>query len=561
MFLIFFFLTVVFPTNAFPFNPYLSTRVLKQIPFYPEASNRPGSPFLKGVFQLLGQASDRDNEVVFKVSGTEELDLNTWLTWQSNQSFFLMLENIGGVSTNLLESEVKDGMIIASQSRVYPNYFFNWIRDSALTVRSLLCKLKDTPEQEVSKLKAVIESYIEASYHLQREPNRSGKFDDSKRSGLGEPKFEPNGNSFLEKWGRPQSDGPALRISTITSYIDYLESSEQSIDSSFLGNASNIYHRIIKPDLEYVMQNWEYSSFDLWEEVKSTHFFNALVQLRCLKDGMRLARSFDTSPTFLILLKEHFENLNSFILDSDTGFRSKRATYIVETPSLFHQKIRSGLDSATLLASLYAHDTDPGDAIEIPFDVDDSHILNTFYYMVTDMKVRYPVNHKYIGKPPVFGVGLGRYPEDVYDGYATTEGNPWFICTASASEVLYKLVYKRIKEKSAIEISAETKEFYSLFVDDLLDEKSLSEGPLRIIYGSERYKKTMKNIFTYSDTFMEVIRDHIDSDGHMSEQFNRNTGYMQGAKDLTWSYSSFYDSVRWRTKAQEKINYILSNEM
>ena len=43
----------------------------------------------------------------------------------------------------------------------------------------------------------------------------------------------------------------------------------------------------------------------------------------------------------------------------------------------------------------------------------------------------YEVNKKYSD----LGVGIGRYPEDRYDGYTTTKlGNPWFLSTTALGE-------------------------------------------------------------------------------------------------------------------------------
>ncbi|OBA23957.1 Six-hairpin glycosidase [Metschnikowia bicuspidata var. bicuspidata NRRL YB-4993] len=550
-----FFVFVALPILALPSKFISGGRALKQIGFSFESS--------KEFHRSDKKISDVSNQEIYEpFIATQEYDIlvedtefDSWLAEHANRSLFFMLENIGGILTILNASEVSEGLVVASQLRRNPNYLFNWIRDSALTIRSFIHILDDSQENSLISFKQIIELYIEANYYLQRQPNLSGNFHDKRRASLGEPKFMPNGLPFNEPWGRPQSDGPALRILTIAYYLKFLEHLGELIDNQFLGNASNIYHKIIKPDLEYVMENWNRVLFDLWEEVNSFHFFNALVQLRGIRDGIYLSTVFEESPDFSEALENQFKELKAFVLSYDTGFRTPKVPYIIETPSLFHLGKRSGLDAATLLGSLHAHGMETGGNLDVPFDVDDSHILNTIMAMVTDMKFRYPVNHKYIGKSQQ-GAGLGRYPEDIYDGYSTTEGNPWFICTASASEALYKLVYKAIAEKSDILILAETREFYSLFVDGLLDEDSLDDEIRTIEYGSEEYKHILRDIFLYSDTFMKVIRDHIDSNGHMLEQFNKYTGYMQGAEDLTWSYSSFCNSANWREKAKANLKFL-----
>ncbi|SGZ48954.1 CIC11C00000002971 [Sungouiella intermedia] len=474
-----------------------------------------------------------------------------WVDIQANRSFAYILENIGGASNSLDPKEVAYGVVIASPLKKSPNYFYNWIRDSALTIRSLIYHLDDNMAEDFSDafLRNVVERYIEVNYHLQRLPNKSGKFNDKTRSGLGEPKFMPDGTTFDDNWGRPQSDGPGLRVLTITNYLNFLNKHGLSISNAFLGNASFVYHEIVKPDLEYVMYNWNSDAFDLWEEINASHFFNALTQLRALGDGHKLASRLGESPDFLQQLQKQYEDLKAYINDPATGFTRPTLPYVVETPALVRDRKRGGLDAATLLAALHAHNLEYGNTDDIPFDVDDSRILNTISAMVADMKYRYPINHDKIRLRQNIGVGLGRYPEDVYDGYGTSEGNPWFISTASAAEVVFKWIFKKVTREQDIVITPFNKDFFGAFIDDLTDEE-LGPGEYVIPFGSHRYKQVLISMFNYSDSFMDVIQSHVDSlNGQMLEQFNKYHGYMQGADNLTWSYSSFYNCVRWRFKA------------
>lgn len=486
-----------------------------------------------------------------------EDEFDSWVALQPNRSFEFILENIGGISTTLDPKEVSYGVVVASPSKVHPNYFYQWTRDSALTFRSLIYWLEDHefPDSEIS---TVIESYIEHNYHLQRLTNKSGKFSDPTKKSLGEPKFHPNGKPFDENWGRPQSDGPGLRVSTIFNYLRLLQKHDKQISNKFLKNEEFIYFNIIKNDLIYIIHNWELTSFDLWEEINSLHFFNSLTQLRALKDGLILAEKHEpqNSP-FINDLKVTYDNLKSFILNT-SGYVRSSLPYIVETPSLLEQGKRSGLDSATLLASLHAHNIDNGiDYDDIPFDVDNSYIINTISSLVADMKYRYPINHDKIRFRQNIGVGIGRYPEDVYDGYATSEGNPWFISTASASEVIYKLVFKLVKNNEDFVINSLNKDFFRVFLDDLQDNDSNGNEDevfedITIPFGSPAFNNLMWRMFRYADSYLEVIKDHVDKrDGNISEQFNKYHGFMQGAKDLTWSYSSLYNAVRWRFKSLE----------
>ena len=40
-------------------------------------------------------------------------------------------------------------------------------------------------------------------------------------------------------------------------------------------------------------------------------------------------------------------------------------------------------------------------------------------------------------------------------------------------------------------------------------------------------------------SYLERVKLHMGPDGRMDEQFDKNSGFMKGAKDLTWSYASF----------------------
>jgi glucoamylase len=49
-----------------------------------------------------------------------------------------------------------------------------------------------------------------------------------------------------------------------------------------------------------------------------------------------------------------------------------------------------------------------------------------------------------------------------------------------------------------------------------------------------------------ADGFLAVIMAHADGAGHLSEEFNRYTGFECGAADLTWSYGAFLEAVSAR---------------
>lgn len=486
-----------------------------------------------------------------------EIEFEDWIIQQSERSFGYILENIGGISSRLNDEEVLPGIVVASPLKANPDYFYNWTRDSALTIRTLIYHMNDYFKDTVAvaRIRKVVESYIEVNYKLQRLPNKSGRFDDGSRSGLGEPKFLTTGESFDANWGRPQSDGPGLRVSTILGYLFFLEKNQQEIESEFLGNTTFIYLNIIKPDLEYIVANWKAKLFDLWEEVESHHFFTALTQLKALQDGQRFVKNNVIDFDFAEQLGATFDELHEFVT-SKGGFTKSTVPYIIGTPELFDQGTRSGLDAATFLTALHAHNLEFGGTDNIPFDVDDSHILNTITAMVSDMSQRYPINHRKNSWPDNVGTALGRYPEDVYDGVGTSHGNPWFIATLSASEVLYKWICKYTRTRADIVINDLNIAFFKPH-DAQLSNEPLGKKKIVIPYKSERYQRLLISIFKYADSFVASVKVHVNhSDGTMLEQFDRWTGYMRGAKELTWLYLAFHNSARWRARAYDEIEWI-----
>jgi glucoamylase len=53
-----------------------------------------------------------------------------------------------------------------------------------------------------------------------------------------------------------------------------------------------------------------------------------------------------------------------------------------------------------------------------------------------------------------------------------------------------------------------------------------------------------------------LVKYHGGQDGHLSEEFDRNSGYMVGAGDLTWSYASLMTAGIARGQASGDAGYL-----
>ncbi|KAJ4989102.1 glucoamylase [Stagonosporopsis vannaccii] len=481
--------------------------------------------------------------------------LDAWIQQEEQIALDKLLANVSPGGRNVEGHGVAPGTVIASPSQDGPDYWYQWVRDAAITMNTLVnVYADDTSSRLGGKLSDVLDAYASLQQTIQRTSNPSGIFDDL--AGLGEPKFEVDGKPFTGSWGRPQRDGPALRALTLIHYLREYNASHPTLWTSSRADdffapfyeASMPPTSVIKADLEYVSHYWNQSGFDLWEEVEGLHFFTLMVSARSLREGSQLARAFGDlgAADWYTLQAGYVENLLA-------KFWNKQKGHLVET--LWSK--RSGLDCGLLLGSLHALPAEDSDdnAVYPPWS---DEILVSLLALATDQRDRFPINSSPWSsfdddtladaddEQPFEGTGLGRYPEDKYNGYTSThQGNPWFLCTSSAAEILYRTA-SHISTSSKLTISTISLPFYaSLLASSSLDINEGTYGPNDALFHS-----IIERLSTVGDQFLSVVRKHVDTEGSMSEQFDKETGFMTGALDLTWSYGAFLQAVRARNAAK-----------
>jgi glucoamylase len=99
----------------------------------------------------------------------------------------------------------------------------------------------------------------------------------------------------------------------------------------------------------------------------------------------------------------------------------------------------------------------------------------------------YPLNKK--ASAP-HAVAVGRYPEDTYFG-----GNPWYICTLAAAELLYDAV-AQIKRAGQLTIDQYSLQFF----------KDLYPGATKAVYKGRTLKQILEAMTKYGDGFVEVVQ-------------------------------------------------------
>ncbi len=427
-------------------------------------------------------------------------DLNDWMHLQRRRSLQYMM-------ANLSPADAVPGVIVAASSRKDPDYYYHWVRDAGIVVQSIVGEMPQASTDEKAKLAKFILEFVDFSRKNQLA---------STLTGLGEPKFNVNGEGYMGSWGRPQNDGPALRAIALIQLADvWFKAGKENWVRNKLYDGRWPTQTVIKADLEFVADHWRETCFDLWEEVKGVHFYSRMAQRRALIDGAWLADRLDDggaakyyrAQAALIEteLLRHWDPSKGVLvptIDRDAGIDYKF----------------EGLDASVIIGALHGRTNDGF------FSVTNDKMLATFAKSVDRFSDLYRVNKNNTAP----GVAIGRYPEDKYNGgvAAEPEGNPWFLLTVGYGEFLLRSA-SAFEVKGSFSINSTNRRFFEW----LRINSSHSVGDLT------------QALRIRANAFIERVRYHSGDDGHLPEQINRHSGFRQGAENLTWSYAAFLTAM------------------
>ena len=405
-------------------------------------------------------------------------------------------EDIQELKQNFFANIEASGAIVASPSKQNPDYYYDWIRDSAIAMNLIETWYESSHE---FKYKERLFNYVSWTKKIQHQHDPLPGQDI-----LGEPKFYMDGYPFDGTWTRPQNDGSALRASVLIHFaqqllndneIEYVKTNlyNNNLDPNSMG--------VIKMDLEYTAHHWSDLNFDLWEEVFGHHFFTAMVQQKALYEGAALARRLNDSEA-AVYYEQQADLINARLEQHlDMDHKTIKATL---APHPGPQKTLE-LDSSVILGVLFnpqKNDT---------FSPSSTYVQNTVNALHEQFNLMFPINNNHAGE-----ILFGRYPGDTYDGYHNNSlGNPWFILTATMAEYYYTLA------------------------DNL---------PLTKMNRSEIAK-----YIQIGDNYLQLIKDYAPN-MKISEQINLNTGVQQGAPSLTWSYVAVLHAIDLKNKVSNKVH-------
>jgi len=373
-----------------------------------------------------------------------------------------------------------------------PDYFFHWVRDSAIVMRTAAELMEDASSElerqywgrhfnDFVRFSLTLSRLDGAQFHRQSRyrhatPHAARRFlrQDAEICALigdkilGEPRFNPDGTIDILRWSRPQYDGPALRALTCLRYLR--AGGPQNEEISLL----------LRQDLGFTLRHAGRPCIGPWEEAAQHlhHYYVALVQLGALVHGRVWAG--DSGRAW----RRAEERLRA---DLDQHWSERRQVYAATRPPAA-ESADDLVDAATLLAVLDA------DLLDGPHSVQDPRVHATQAAIQRLFKRELPINHdRTVGAAPA----LGRWRSDCYFG-----GGAWYVTTLAAAALYYRRARCAWQDRRAL----------------------VEQG----------------------DRFMERVQALTPGDGSLAEQVDRVTGTPTSARHLTWSYAAFISTARLR---------------
>jgi glucoamylase len=450
-------------------------------------------------------------------------DLTGWMERQYARSAQAMLSSFS--RTDLVKTRTgfgRDvrparGSILASPVRASydpdPDYFFHWLRDSAVIVDALRLLVESgavgAPDglghfRDFLGFSLALAS-LDGGEFLARAGDFRARVDphflqfvrpDGELAALagdavlGEPRFEPDGSFDILKWSRPQHDGPALRVLTVLKFC----AGPAARDSGALVLAGELLRR----DLAFTLARWQTPSFDIWEEELGRHYYTQLVQCEALSQGaIWLAAAGEAAQA-------------SACRAAAREIEAALADYWSEAEGFIRSQIGAGggekdLDIATLLAVVHAG---RGGG---PHSVSDARVIATAALLEALFAGLYRIN-----QPPRAdrGPAMGRYAGDAY-----YSGGAYYFSTLGAAEFYFRAAAAAARQESP---------------------EPSHDGD---------HGKRFDALLRRGDSFMATVAAHTPESGDLSEQFDQATGAQTSAKNLAWSHAAFITASASRADA------------
>jgi glucoamylase len=379
-----------------------------------------------------------------------------------------------------------------------PDYFFHWLRDSAIVVDALRMLFED-PGIDIDTLTHFAD-FVQFSLSLQNldgrrltdSPWRDAVAADFRQfirtqedleaahgeALAGETRLNPDGTLDISKWPRPQNDGPPMRAIALLRW-----QAAAPLDSDLAAAVD----ALLRADLRYTQRHWRENCFDIWEEEKGLHYYTLRAAASALEggadwlerrsEGVEAAACRADARTIVRMLdgywREDLQFYKSRVLESNAPSAKE-------------------LDIAVIFAAIHAG----GSALS--HSVEDPRMHATLARLEALFDAEYAINRNRGGRGPA----MGRYAGDVY-----YSGGAYYFSTLAAAEFCFR---------AAAQLPA--------------DESWSARG----------------------DAYLETVRAYTPPNGDMSEQFDQQTGVQRSAQQLAWSYAAFISCIQARRRVNRR---------
>ncbi|MGH6812001.1 MAG: glycoside hydrolase family 15 protein [Methylocella sp.] len=479
------------------------------------------------------------------VPGEEKSHLLDWMARQNDVSAMLMQRAIS--ATHLVKERPgfgqkirpASGSVVASTALGSwdpdPDYFFHWLRDSALVIdasRQLIIDGTHAGEALVH-----FKDFVAFSLSLNRldgggflclvpdfRRNIEPWFlqfvrDDSDLRNitgdraLGEPRFNPDGTLDISKWSRPQRDGPALRALALMRFwpLDALDDATRAS-----------MRALILTDLCFVVRHWREPCFDIWEEELGHHYYTRLMHHAALADGARWMEEagVDESPRAQACSAAAEEIAKSL----DEYWNPEKGFY-VSRRGVANGARGKELDFATILAVIHAAREEGAHSVLDP------KVMATLARLEELFDASYAINRH---RPKTRGPAMGRYADDHY-----FSGGAYYFSTLGAAEFYYALA--EAAAGAEVPITADNKEF--------LLRLRAADNSMALPPKPEHRKRRFEALLRRGDQYMATVAAYTPASGELSEQFDQATGVQTSAKSLAWSHAALITAFARRNAA------------
>jgi len=434
------------------------------------------------------------------------------------------------------------GSIVASpEMAAYdpkPDYFFHWLRDSAIVADALREAIEDKT-LEPSAVEHLIDfvafslklcrldgpSFLQRGLYpetvepsfLQHVRSRAEIAEITGDKALGEARYNADGTLDVLKWGRPQNDGPALRALVVIRFY--------SLDS-FPARAGDLALALLRADIDYTLSHWRLACCDLWEECIGFHYHTRLVQQAALAagakflaaqgDARRAAACVAAAGQLLAELDRHFD-------PEDGVYRGR----LVEADQRPDAPPPRRLDIAVILAVIHAGRRAG------PHSVVDPKMLATLVALERLFEQEYPINRE---RPANCAPALGRYAGDSY-----FSGGAYYFSTLGAAQYCF-LLAQAAAEGEEVLVTEESRAPLAALLQT--PAASLPQGAL----AGKLRERLAAAALRRGDMFLATVRRFTPASRELAEQFSQYDGAPTSSGNLTWSYACFIlaHAARWR---------------